>query len=515
MVEIMIRKYFIIQLLVLATVAGRAAAQDIRPRIAGLENNQRYMTLLRDDAQLQHREDSLVNAVNRMRDAFRSGHAEGMSTDDILSLESGIFDVRNRRGRITAEINAIEQQWVLDNIGSATGAGAGTAGGSSFGSHGHSHMAASDKRNLIDHESFARMLPADDYEALREAQRREARAAALADEYRALCDSLVDTAAEYAAAENETTGIPLYEKYTSTHRRASALARELTAEWGAVFDSKNFAYGYLLEQLDSEHLIERSERLFAERRSQAAENYGKYASDALTDYCLERAAMVEYEQAVAGILNMPEASDSLGRVLRDEAQFEFRMPRIEVQERLFLDYADVEFSSPSIYNSKNPIPEVRIYERGKIYRIFVGSFWSKQAVSIFHGASPLGWQLTGGKYLYFAGGFRSKSAADAAVAEMKKKGFKNPVVVVWRDGTYRNLSTDPEKSRFRIEITGVQSLTPEVRAVISETAPDCEVTRAGEAFVVGMFDDRADAEHTADALRETADGLGLRITESE
>ena len=61
----MIRKFFIIQLLVLAAVAGRAVAQDIRPRIAGLENNERYMSLLRDDAQLQEREDSLVNAVDR------------------------------------------------------------------------------------------------------------------------------------------------------------------------------------------------------------------------------------------------------------------------------------------------------------------------------------------------------------------------------------------------------------------------------------------------------------------
>ena len=511
----MIRKFFIIQLLVLATVAGTASAQDIRPRIAGLENNERYMELLRDDARLQQREDSLVTAVNRMRDAFRSGQtAAGVSTDDILSLESGIFDVRNRRGRITAEISMIEQQWVLDNIGSQTGAQEGS-GGTTLHGHGHSHGEASTLRMLTDHESFERMLPSEDYNALRQARKLEMQAAELAEQFRTLCDSMVDTAAEYAVAEDAETGIPLYEKFLGQQRQAAETADELTDVWGEVFDSKNFAYGYLLEQLNGESLIERSERRFAERRSQAAENYGKYASDALADYCMERAAMVEYETAVAETLNMPEAVDSLRKVLRDEAQFEFRIPRVEMQERLFIDYADVTFSSPSIYSAHNPIPEVEIYERGKIYRILLGSFWSKQAVSLFRGAAPLGWWQKDGKYLYFAGGYKSKSAAESAAAELKKKGFKNPVVVVWREGTYRNLATDPEADKFRIEISGVQSLSDEVKAVIADTAPDCEVSRAGERFVVGMFADKADAQRTADAIRAVADGISIRIAGTE
>ena len=513
MVEMMIRKFFITQLLLL-TAALNAQGQDIRPRIAGLENNERYMELLRDDARLQQREDSLVNAVNRMRDAFRSGrNTQGLSTDDILALESGIFDVRNRRGRITAEISVIEQQWVLDNIGAS--AGGTEQGGETLHGHGHSHGAASPLTVLTDNESFAQMLPPEDYEALRRVRNSEQRAIEIADRIRSLCDTLVDTAAEYAAADDAAKGIPLYDKFTDTQRHAASLGHELATAWGEVFDCKIFAYGYLLEQLNSENLIERSERRLAERRQRAAESYGKYASDALADFCMERMAMVEYEAAVAETLNMPEAADSLRHVLRDEAQFEFRMPRIEVQERMFLDYADIEFSSPSIYSAQNPIPEVAVYERGKIYRILLGTFWSKQAVSLFRGAAPLGWWQKDGKYLYFAGGFKSKHAAESAAAEMKKKGFKNPVVVVWREGEYRNLATDPEADRYRLEISGLQSLPAEVKAAIAEKAPDCEVSRAGETFVVGMFADKADAQRTADAVRAVADGIEIRIAGTE
>ena len=256
----MIRKFFIVQLLMLATVVT-AAAQDIRPRIAGLENNERYMALLRDDAQMQQREDSLVTAVNRMRDAYRKNPSGSISTDEILALESGIFDVRNRRGRITAEISAIEQQWVLDNIGSGMPQSPEQEGG--LHPHSHTHSAPSTLRRLTAHEEFRRRLPEADYEALMDADRREARAAELADKFCALCDSLVDTAADYAVAEDAETGIPLYEKFELTQRRAAETARELAEEWSRVFDSKNFAYGYLLEQTDNEHLIEHGERMFA------------------------------------------------------------------------------------------------------------------------------------------------------------------------------------------------------------------------------------------------------------
>ena len=511
----MIRKFFIIQLFALATVAGTAAAQEIRPRIAGLENNERYMELLRDDARLQQREDSLVTAVNRMREAFRNGrNTQGLSTDDILALESGIFDVRNRRGRITSEISTIEQQWVIENLSSSAG-GSQSEGGTALHGHGHAHGAASTLRVLTDHESFERMLPQQDYEALRRSRNDELHAIETAGKIRSLCDTLVDTAAEYAAAQDASTGIPLYDKFTDTQRHAAALAAELTAAWGRVLDCKNFAYDYLLEQMNSENLIERSERRFAERRATAAESYGKYASDALADFCLERMAMVEYEIAVAETLNMPQAADSLRRVLRNEAQFEYRIPKVEVQERMFLDYAGVEFSSPSIYSAQNPIPEVAVYERGKIYRVLLGTFWSKQAVSLFRGAAPLGWWQKDGKYLYFAGGFKSKSEAEAAAAELKAKGFKSPVVVVWRDGVYRNLVTDPEADKYRLDITGVQSLTDAVKAAIAETAPDCEVSRAGDRFVVGMFSDKADAQRTADAVRAAAEDIRVRIAGTE
>ncbi|MFR7965507.1 MAG: hypothetical protein ACLU5I_08015 [Alistipes finegoldii] len=76
----------------------RAQQLSVEARIAGLESNEEYMSLLREDAQLQMREDSIVNAVERARRQLRENPAARQQySQDILQLESRIFEIRNAR----------------------------------------------------------------------------------------------------------------------------------------------------------------------------------------------------------------------------------------------------------------------------------------------------------------------------------------------------------------------------------------------------------------------------------
>ena len=70
------RKVYIV-LCAALLAAGDLCAQQVRvePRIAGLEGNREYMSLLEQDAQLQIREDSIVNAVERARQQLREDPA--------------------------------------------------------------------------------------------------------------------------------------------------------------------------------------------------------------------------------------------------------------------------------------------------------------------------------------------------------------------------------------------------------------------------------------------------------
>ena len=116
MTQAMFRKVFIYALGAAFLTAGALHAQQpkVEARIAGLEGNAEYMSLLREDAQLQLREDSIVNAVERMRQRLREAPSRRQElSQEILQQESRIFEIRNAKGRLIDRINTIEQEWVL------------------------------------------------------------------------------------------------------------------------------------------------------------------------------------------------------------------------------------------------------------------------------------------------------------------------------------------------------------------------------------------------------------------
>lgn len=162
------RKVYIV-LCAALLAAGDLCAQQVRvePRIAGLEGNREYMSLLEQDAQLQIREDSIVNAVERARQQLREDPANRQRySQEILQLESRIFEVRNAKGRLIDKINTIEQEWVLANLNGAAQQPAEPAAESPAGAIPDSLKV----RNLVFNPYFREQLPEADYAALRRAQ---------------------------------------------------------------------------------------------------------------------------------------------------------------------------------------------------------------------------------------------------------------------------------------------------------------------------------------------------------
>ena len=68
---------------------------------------------------------------------------------------------------------------------------------------------------------------------------------------------------------------------------------------------------------------------------------------------------------------------------------------------------------------------------------------------------------------------------------------------------------------YRIEISGAQSLPDAGREVMKTEAPEVQLSRAGERFIVGQFADKAVADQVAASIRSAEPALDVRIVEVE
>ena len=303
------RKVYIV-LCAALLAAGDLCAQQVRvePRIAGLEGNREYMSLLEQDAQLQIREDSIVNAVERARQQLREDPANRQRySQEILQLESRIFEVRNAKGRLIDKINTIEQEWVLANLNGAAQQPAEPAAESPAGAIPDSLKV----RNLVFNPYFREQLPEADYAALRRAQGLELDAVDYVNRYFANYGTICELAEAYAAAQTEADAGEIYDRYNTLQGFNRVLADSLAEAWNYIADNKGYAYGYLMDKLGQDAILAREEKRLSGAARELSALRGEVASDAVADYFLRKKVLVGYETAVAGLLGLTSARDSL------------------------------------------------------------------------------------------------------------------------------------------------------------------------------------------------------------
>ncbi len=279
-----------------------------------------------------------------------------------------------------------------------------------------------------------------------------------------------------------------FDRYNTLQGFNRVLADSLAEAWNYIANNKGYAYGYLMDKLGQDAILAREEKRLSGAARELSALRGEVALDAVTDYFLRKKVLVGYETAVAGLSGAHFRPRLAAR--RGCAIGWHRLPpaRIDVAQRYFLDYDSIAFSATPKYSYQHPIPECRVYEHGTIYRILLGTFNTKRAVSTFRGAYPLSY-LVGEdkKWCYYAGGFATREEAEAAQKLLKSKGFVSPEIVVWTDGAYRNLFrvTEAQQIAYRVEITGTEAL-PTLSRPLSPRRPRGARTLArGTAVVRG------------------------------
>lgn len=504
------KRLFVLYFMLVLCCPLLSRAQQPAVRIPGLETNEAYMTCLREDARLQERIDSLMTESAAVRRAFKDDpeNRERYKTE-ILKLEERLFALRSEKGQLVDRINAIEQEWILRSLDAVP------AGDEPQREELPTYDDAPRSRNLVANACFRGELSPGDYATLREAQRKERTAAEFIERFADNYARLIGMQDEYMALTDQAAADSLYDCMADIREENLRLDDSLQTVWGYVFDNKSYAYSYMLDRYGRDEALESETERLTEAQRAAESERGRYASDAMAAYFLQKQALVDFERTVAREFALPEAQDSLAREADYLASVEYRLPRIEPERRYLLDYQDVDFSTPSKYDARNPIPACRIYDRGTIYRIRLGRFRVKQAPSIFRGAWPLGFDRDEeGRYCYYAGGYATAVEARLACELLLKRGFRRPEIVRWVDGEREDFPMDGgDAETFRVEIAGENGLSEAVREAIREAAPDKELARVGALYIVGSFSDRSVAELVVRAVRAADAALEAEVKE--
>ncbi len=287
-------------------------------------------------------------------------------------------------------------------------------------------------------------------EELAEAREVEQRVPEMVAEYMEGYEQLVALAEEYDKAKGQEEAEAARDGYGVLRRMLEERARRLGEAWEGVFDSKSYVYNYLMDKDGHGDMLGKYEELLGEAREHQAELMGETACDEVVNYVIQKRLLLEYEIALGERFGaeVEELREELERLPEPEELV--AMERVELRERTFFDLADITIGATP-YNAKNPIPEVKVFPRGVVWRVQLGAFTAAQAPGVFRGAQPLAVHRgEDGKYRYFAGGFGTRKEAEATLERLKRAGFRAPMVVAWADG----VRVDPagEEKAYMVEL---------------------------------------------------------------
>lgn len=503
---------------VLLMCACFASGQQ-RTIIAGLEENAEYRALTDEEGALVRSADSLAAEIASLRVRLRADTlGYGAISAAIVGMEEQSFEIRSRMARLAGRINTMEQEWILASL---AGESAGDEAAPGHEARSESESAARRRPGNAAYGSwFESGLSPDEMRELQEARETEGEIPRLAAQYRRDHERLAALAREYDAAPTAAYADSIRAEFDTASDGIGLLDGQITRLWETVFDSRSYLYNLLADKKNRQDLLAIFEAGMERIREEKARWSDQGTPESLLDHALQKRMLADYETALAREIGDEAAADSLRRIaaaLPGPASLDGLGP-VKLKKRLFLDYADIAVGG-SPYNASNPIPEVKVWPGGVIWRVQVGNFASRQAPSIFRGAHPVAVQSSDdGRFRYFAGGFKTDSLAAAAVERLRRAGFRAPSAVVWMDGVLIDPAAETPEKIYRVEISGAEELSTDVREVIAAaTDGGVDIVRGTDGFIVAPLDGAVAVRlRTAlDALLPAYPGVEARLTKIE
>lgn len=149
---------------------------------------------------------------------------------------------------------------------------------------------------------------------------------------------------------------------------------------------------------------------------------------------------------------------------------------------------------------------------GLVYQIQIFSLSRKATVKDIKGLSPVFERVSNQRYTYAAGLFRTYADVLKNLNAVKKAGFKNAIIVAYKDGKLINVSNaraleSKIKTIYKVRLypPDGQSLPDIAKSAINQMVPGCDIIRTMDGgavvFEVNPVDDKSKADELVAALK--------------
>lgn len=317
-----------------------------------------------------------------------------------------------------------------------------------------------------------------------------------------------------------------HKTYTASVERMKALADQIADRSDRLFMSKSAAYVGFADSLGM-----KEEKEFYIRSEQEVENSmieklkGECTDIDVAMYPYRKAVLMNLEVKIARRLCGNQWADSLlqqmATINPEDAKFE----PLDGPKRSKAKFADVVIGGKK-YASAEDIPRIKVPAEGEMYSILLGNYSSLPQMKAFRGVSPLySERREDGRTYFYAGLYATIQSARTGVDKLRKAGFKQPTIVLWREGIRRDDWVDRTATPtttttfYRLEIVGpAEGLSAEVREAIKSKAPNKEISRytapTGEVvYTVGIFTKHNQADAVLAAVQAVDSSTNAKIAE--
>ena len=223
----------------------------------------------------------------------------------------------------------------------------------------------------------------------------------------------------------------------------------------------------------------------------------------------------------------PEDADSLELKLNNFDTLYALFEPLGKPKRSDAKFAPVKVVKSSKHGAVSALPVLKVPAEGELYSITVGNYASlPPSTKGFRNATPLYQQRRedGRTYIY-VGLYPTARSAQEDIAYLRKLGFKQPELVMWRDGIRRDdfvdrtaKSATPRAAMYRVEIGGTQGTLPQsIVEAIRNTAPRKEISKftneGATVYTVGIFTKEGEAQALATAVGKADATLSASVVE--